>query len=82
MDFDRQALTEYRVLKGWTQAELALRVGLSRPYINQIEAGLRQPSPPALQELARVLEVGIPDLMAENIVCPNCGFRFASSEGR
>ena len=45
---------EFRERKGWTQAELAARSGLSRPEISAIETGRLAPSVTAALTLARV----------------------------
>ena len=79
MKFNRQALTWVRIHRGWTQAELAKRVGLSRPYINQIESGVREPSPPALAELARALGVEISEFFTSEVTCPQCGYTFSAA---
>ena len=49
--------TRLRVLRAemeWSQAELALRVGVSRACINSIETGRYDPSLPLAFKLARV----------------------------
>jgi len=46
-----------RVAKGLTQDELATTAGLSRIYVQKLEAGERvSPSFPALERLARALD--------------------------
>ena len=40
----RNRLRELRVARGWTQAELAQRIGVSRKTINTIENGVFVPS--------------------------------------
>jgi transcriptional regulator with XRE-family HTH domain len=45
-----------REKKGWTQDMLAKRAKLTKPYISQLESGVRKnPSLPALQRLAKAL---------------------------
>lgn len=46
-----------REARGWTQAELARRMGITRNGVNSWEQGLSMPSPACLVELARVFSV-------------------------
>lgn len=46
-----------REAKGWTQAELSRRLGITRNGVNSWEQGLSMPSPSCLVDLARVLSV-------------------------
>lgn len=56
--FNPAALTEIRRIRGLSKAQLADKCDLSRPYITQLESDLRKtPSPAALDEIAKVLEV-------------------------
>ncbi len=48
--------------RGWTQEELAKRVGVAPNTIARIETGNRRPSLTLLERLARDLGVGIADL--------------------
>ena len=48
--------------RGWTQEELATRLGCARNTIARIETGTRRPSLPLLERLARALKVGVGDL--------------------
>lgn len=55
MTADRiKALRESR---GWTQAELARRMNMTRNGINSWEQGLSMPSPQSLMDLARLFSV-------------------------
>ena len=55
MTADRiKALRESR---GWTQAELARKMNMTRNGINSWEQGFSMPSPPSLVELARLFSV-------------------------
>jgi len=50
--------------KGMSQDELAKRAKLTKPYISQIENGVRKnPSLPALQRLAKALGVNVSELL-------------------
>lgn len=46
-----------REAKGWTQADLARKLGITRNGVNSWEQGLSMPSPACLVDLARVLSV-------------------------
>jgi transcriptional regulator with XRE-family HTH domain len=53
-----------REAKGWTQDELARKAKLTKPYISQLENGVRKnPSLPALQRLAKALGVPVTELL-------------------
>jgi len=47
-------LAELRTGRGWTQAELATRAGVSRQTINSIETGRFEPSLTLALKLARL----------------------------
>lgn len=51
----RNRLRELRTARGWTQAELALRIGVSRKTINTIENGVFVPSTVLTLRLAEAL---------------------------
>lgn len=46
-----------REAKGWTQVDLARKLGITRNGVNSWEQGLSMPSPACLVDLARVLSV-------------------------
>lgn len=46
-----------REARGWTQAELARRLGLTRNGVNSWEQGLSTPSPACLVDLAQTFSV-------------------------
>jgi putative transcriptional regulator len=52
-------LKNRRTQKGWTQAELAERVGVSRKTINTVENGVFVPSTILALRLARALGVSV-----------------------
>jgi len=53
-----------REAKGWTQADLATKANVSRPYITMLEGGKRKtPSLAALQRLAKALGVPVTELL-------------------
>ena len=47
----------WRELRGLTQQELAMRAGISKPYLSQIETGKRQGTVETLSSIARSLDV-------------------------
>jgi putative transcriptional regulator len=55
-------LREARVAAGWTQAELAERVGVSRKTINTVENGVFVPSTVLALKLARALDMSVEGL--------------------
>jgi transcriptional regulator with XRE-family HTH domain len=55
-------LRVFRLAFGWSQEELAERVGADRTYISDIERGLRNPSLNTLARLAYALKIKIGDL--------------------
>ena len=50
-------LKALREARGWTQAELARKMNMTRNGINSWEQGLSMPSPPSLVDLARLFSV-------------------------
>jgi XRE family transcriptional regulator of biofilm formation len=57
-------LKTLREQKGLTQDELAKRAKLKKPYISQLENGVRtNPSLPALRRLAKALGVPVTELL-------------------
>lgn len=52
-------LREARAERGWTQAELAERVGVSRKTINTVENGVFIPSTTLALKLARALQTTV-----------------------
>lgn len=52
-----EILKELRIEKGWSQAQLAKRLGLSASIITHYELGDRYPSLESLVEISRVMGV-------------------------
>jgi putative transcriptional regulator len=52
-------LREARAARGWTQADLAGRVGVTRKTINTVENGVFTPSTALALKLARALETTV-----------------------
>ncbi len=55
-------LKEQRLASRLSLRQLADQVGVSNPYLSQIERGLRKPSAEVLQQLARALRVSAEQL--------------------
>lgn len=58
----KNRLRVLRAERGWSQAELAGRVGVSRQAVNAIETGKYDPSLPLAFKLARLFDMGIEDI--------------------
>lgn len=56
-------LRELRTARGWTQAQLATKLGVERAVIGNYELGLHYPAIPQLVALARALEVSTDRLL-------------------
>ncbi len=52
-----ERISELRTARGWTQAELARRLNMTRNGVNSWEQGLSMPSPALLVELAKTFSV-------------------------
>ncbi len=59
-------LKNYREAKGWSQGELARRLGVSRQTINAVETDKYDPSLPLALRLAKVFGVSVPDLFTDD----------------
>lgn len=55
-------LRELRDVRGWTQAELAERVGVSRKTVNTIENRVFMPSALLAMKLARAFDLPVEEL--------------------
>lgn len=62
----RNRITELRAEHGWTQADLAQRLGVSRQSINAIETGKFDPSLPLAFRLARLFEMPIEQIFLDD----------------
>ncbi|GAB3119423.1 helix-turn-helix transcriptional regulator [Streptomyces calidiresistens] len=61
----KNRITDLRAERGWTQAELAQRVGVSRQTINAIETGKFDPSLPLAFRLAKLFDLRIEALFLD-----------------
>jgi putative transcriptional regulator len=62
----KNRLAELRAERGWTQADLAQRIGVSRQTVNAIERGKFDPSLPVAFRLARLFDLRIEDLFTDD----------------
>ncbi|MEV5893560.1 helix-turn-helix transcriptional regulator [Nonomuraea fuscirosea] len=62
----KNRITELRAERGWTQAELAQRISVSRQTINAIETEKFDPSLPVAFRLARVFDLGIEEVFLDD----------------
>lgn len=62
----RNRLKEYREGKGWSQGELARRLGVSRQTINAVETDKYDPSLPLALRMAKLFAVAVPDLFIDD----------------
>jgi putative transcriptional regulator len=62
----KNRLKDLRAERGWSQAELAGRLGVSRQSVNAIETGKYDPSLPLAFKIARMFELGIEQIFSED----------------
>lgn len=67
---------------GITQEKLAWASDISKPFLSQIEAGLRLPSVPVLAALAEQLGVQLADLFVLDLANPHQGAIEADRKAR
>ena len=58
----KNRLRVLRAERGWSQAELGGRIGVSRQAVNAIETGRHDPSLPLAFRLARLFGMGIEEI--------------------
>lgn len=58
-------LKEHRERRGWSQGELARRLGVSRQTINAVETDKYDPSLPLALRTAKLFGVDVPDLFID-----------------
>ena len=61
----KNRLRELRAERGWSQADLALRLEVSRQTVNAIETGRYDPSLPLAFRIARTFAMAIEELFEE-----------------
>ncbi|MCR2834887.1 helix-turn-helix transcriptional regulator [Qipengyuania sp. RS5-5] len=55
----------YRERHGWSQGELARRLGVSRQTINAVETDKYDPSLPLALRMAKLFSVSVPELFID-----------------
>jgi len=56
----------YRETHGWSQGELARRLGVSRQTINAVETDKYDPSLPLALRMAKLFGVAVPELFIDD----------------
>jgi len=59
-------LKKMREAKGWSQGELARRLGVSRQTINAVETDKYDPSLPLSLRMAKLFGVAVPELFIDH----------------
>ena len=62
----KNRLRVLRAERGWSQAELGGRIGVSRQAVNAIETGKHDPSLPLAFRLARVFGMSIEEIFEDD----------------
>lgn len=62
----RNRVRDQRELHGWSQGELARRLGVSRQTINAVETDKYDPSLPLALRMAKLFDVAVPDLFIDD----------------
>lgn len=57
---------QYRETQGWSQGELARRLGVSRQTVNAVETDKYDPSLPLALRLAKLFGVAVTDLFIDH----------------
>ena len=61
----KNRLREFREGKGWSQGELARRLGVSRQTINAVETDKYDPSLPLALRMSKLFGVNVPALFID-----------------
>jgi putative transcriptional regulator len=62
----RNRLKEVREAKGWSQGELAQRLGVSRQTVNAVETDKYDPSLPLALRMAKLFGLAVPELFIDD----------------
>ncbi len=62
----KNRLKEHRETHGWSQGELAKRLGVSRQTINAVETDKYDPSLPLALRMAKLFKVDVPDMFIDD----------------
>lgn len=61
----KNRIAELRAERAWTQADVAVRIGVSRQTVNAIETQKFDPSLPVAFRLARLFEIRVDELFLD-----------------
>jgi len=61
-------IKKHRTVKGLSQKEIALEVGIDQAQYSRIESGKVEPTLSSLEKIADALDVRLPELFDDNIV--------------
>ncbi len=61
-------LKEHREARGWSQGELARRLGVSRQTVNAVETDKYDPSLPLALRMAKLFDMPVPELFIDDWV--------------
>ena len=61
----KNRLRDFREHKGWSQGELARRLGVSRQTINAVETDKYDPSLPLALRMSKLFGVPVPELFID-----------------
>jgi len=64
----KNRVKEHREGQGWSQGELARRLGVSRQTINAVETDKYDPSLPLALRMAKLFAVTVPELFIDDWV--------------
>jgi putative transcriptional regulator len=62
----KNRIFDLRAERAWTQADVALRIGVSRQTVNAIETGKFDPSLPVAFRLARLFDLTIEEVFTDD----------------
>lgn len=62
----RNRVKENREKQGWSQGELARRLGVSRQTVNAVETDKYDPSLPLALRMAKLFGVAVPELFIDD----------------
>ncbi len=62
----KNRLKDHREAQGWSQGELARRLGVSRQTINAVETDKYDPSLPLALRMAKLFAVSVPELFIDD----------------
>ena len=63
----KNRLKVLRAERDWSQADLALRLGVSRQSVNALETGKYDPSLPLAFRIARLFELSIEQIFTDEV---------------